>query len=199
MGAQLDFITAAKIREALGSPSNQYNRLLDYLWSAGKITHWDAETKCGRPITCIRSRIPKLREVLKLHGWTIDSRLEDHEGGQHAVYYLVRLDTDEDRFRARIGVNAANLERPKLTEEDFEKAREKDLGNGIGIDAFDPDDYPDEELDVATDAALVALEKEGEAEADRVGEETERTYLSENWAAVCEKFDQAAEATGRTL
>lgn len=103
-----DLLAYAAIKEEMGPVGCQRVRLFNYLWTAGRMTHDDAENpeKCGKPkITVIRSRIPEIREVLERHGYTIDTRLEPNsEKGQHAVYHLVKLKTDDQRWRERCGV-----------------------------------------------------------------------------------------------
>ena len=100
-----DLFAYTAIKEEF-QPGGQCARLFSYLWGAGSMTHFDAETKCGTPpITVIRSRIPDIREVLERHGYTIVRRMApNEEKGFHAVYHLRKLTTDEMRWRERIGV-----------------------------------------------------------------------------------------------
>ena len=99
-----DLFAYTAIKEEF-QPGGQCARLFSYLWGAGSMTHFDAETKCGTPpITVIRSRIPDMREVLERHGYTIQRKFEPNEiRGVHAVYHLVKLKTGDQRWRERIG------------------------------------------------------------------------------------------------
>lgn len=105
----MDLLEYSQVMEAIGAPGSQRRRLMEYLWSAGSMTHFDAEEKCGKPpITTIRSRVPEMNAILRPLGWYVEARLEPNEfKGQHARYYLVKLMTDEQRWRQRIGVGKA--------------------------------------------------------------------------------------------
>lgn len=106
-----DHVTYLELLGEMGPPNSQMARLFRYLWVAGHMTHFDAEdpTKCGEPkITVIRSRMTGAKGMgarLRRHGWTIDSKKVKNLDGKatHAVYHLVKFDTDETRWRKRIG------------------------------------------------------------------------------------------------